>query len=153
MFVTVNVYQPPHAFPWNANLSFSLSLNTPLPSPYNSPERTDNFAYSSLVPFHFPALRPSRPGMKALKHDWLLFFFICKLEISSRALFSPPASSTPLLTFPSSPLSLVVLVPLRLVEVSKLIGGEEFFSSLAPQDWFWVTGVEVCVFFPPPTLL
>lgn len=68
-------------------LSWSLPPPPPPPPPFlpRRPGRANKFAYSSLVPFHSAAAWKEQPGMRALRHDWLLCFFICKLE--SRGLF------------------------------------------------------------------
>lgn len=64
-----------------------LFWSPPPPPPFlpSRPERANKFAYSSLVPFHSAAAWKEQPGMRALRHDWLLCFFICKLE--SRGVF------------------------------------------------------------------
>lgn len=121
MFVIVNIYQTFIAF--TRMPMFNLHRN--------STERVLNFAYSSLVPFYSLAAQKRSSGMKALKHDWLLFLFICNVEIQG--------SFSSALFFPHSPL--LYLFSLR--SWARCNRNERWCSLSLQLDWF----VEDCVFF------
>lgn len=96
MFATVNFYQalvsssgiPIYlSEPLHCHLLVPPSPPPPLPT---CPEEADKFAYSSLVWFHSAAAWKEQRGKRALWHDWLLCFFICKLELIE-VFFSPPS--------------------------------------------------------------
>lgn len=126
-------------------LSWSLPPPPP-PPPFlpRRPGRANKFAYSSLVPFHSAAAWKEQPGMRALRHDWLLCFFICKLE--SRGLFFPPLLFSETGHF--FPLYFCILVLLQTRNLG-LIGTA--ISSTSALKLIWIAGVWACVFFSQPS--
>lgn len=120
-----------------------LFWSPPPPPPFlpSRPERANKFAYSSLVPFHSAAAWKEQPGMRALRHDWLLCFFICKLE--SRGFF---------LFFLWDWLFLPSLLLCTCSSPNEEPWAHWYRnSSTSALKLIWIAGVWACVFFSQPS--